>query len=167
VNRSLRFLVSAAIASAVVLAMMVSALWAFGLFDRAEEVIYAHPVEILSHSDRVDVAELVGAPGRPVPARPVERPVEPLVVPRREVSGFVQIEVEVDADGRVQRAEVVNALPAGVYEEQALRQVRRRRYPPRAGGGSYVEVVPFRVAADELPSAPPGEQGASGPARPD
>lgn len=155
-NRPLRFLVSATIASVVVLALMVSALWAFGLFDRgAEEVIYAHPVEILSQSDRVDVAELVGAPQRPLPARPVERPVEPLVVPRREISGFVQIEVAVDADGRVQRAEVVNALPAGVYEEQALRQVRQRRYPPRDGGGSYVEVVPFRVAADEVPPASP------------
>lgn len=157
-NRPLRFLVSAAIASAVVLALMVSALWAFGLFDRGEEaVIYAHPVGVLSQSDRVDVAELVGAPQRPLPARPVERPVEPLVVPRREVSGFVQIEVEVDADGRVQRAEVVNALPVGVYEEQALRQVRQRRYPPRDGGGSYVEVVPFRVAADEVPPGSPGD----------
>lgn len=154
-NRLLRFLFSTAIASAVVLALLVSALWAFGVFDREEEVIYAHPVEVLSQSDRVDVAELVGAPQRKMPARPVERPVEPLVVPRREVSGFVQIEVEVDEDGRVQRAEVVNALPAGVYEEQALRQVRQRRYPPRDGGGSYVEVVPFKVAADELPPGPP------------
>lgn len=153
-NRLLRFLLSAAIASAVVLVLLVSALWAFGVFDREEEVIYAHPVEVLSQSDRVDVAELVGAPQRQMPARPVERPVEPLVVPRREVSGFVQIEVEVDADGRVQRAEVVNALPAGVYEAQALRQVRQRRYPPRAGGGRYVEVVPFKVAADELPPRP-------------
>lgn len=157
-NRPLRFLVSAAIASAVVLALMVSALWAFGLFDRDEEVIYAHPVEVLSQSDRVDVAELVGAPQRPLPARPVDRPVEPLVVPHREVSGFVQIEVEVDPDGRVQRAEVVNALPAGVYEEQALRQVRQRRYPPREGGGRYVEVVPFRVAAAEVPPATPPDR---------
>ena len=99
----------------------------------------------------------MGAPQRPLPARPVDRPVEPLVVPRREVSGFVQIEVEVDPDGRVQRAEVVNALPAGVYEEQALRQVRQRRYPPRDGGGSYVEVVPFKIAADELPPGAPGD----------
>jgi TonB family protein len=154
VNRLLRFLLSAAIASAVVLALLVAALWAFGVFDREEEVIYAHPVEVLSQSDRVDVAELVGAPQRQLPASPVDRPVEPLVVPRREVSGFVQVEVEVDADGRVQRAEVVNALPAGVYEAQALRQVRQRRYPPREGGASYVEVVPFRVSADELPPNP-------------
>ena len=153
-NRPLRFVLSAAIAALVVLALMVSALWAFGLFDRGEEVIYAHPVEVYSRSDRVDVAELVGAPTRALPAEPVTRPVEPLVVPRREVSGFVQVEVQVDAEGRVQRAEVVNALPAGVYEEQALRQVRQRRYPPREGGGSYVEVVPFRVAADALPPAP-------------
>ncbi len=156
-NRPLRFLVSAALASAVVLTLMVAALWAFGLFDGGEEIIYAHPVEVLSQSDRVDVAELVGTPQRQLPARPVARPVEPLVVPRREVSGFVQIEVDVDEDGRVQRAEVVNALPAGVYEEQALRQVRQRRYPPRDGGGRYVEVVPFKVAADEVPPGPPAD----------
>jgi TonB family protein len=157
VNRPLRFLVSAAIASVVVLALLVASLWAFGLFEKPEEVVYAHPVEVLSRSDRVDVAELLGADQRQLPRRPAPQPVEPLEIPRREVTGFVQLEVSVDADGRVQGATVVNALPGGVYEEQALRQVQGRRYPPREGGGTYVEIVPFRVAADEIPPPPDGD----------
>jgi protein TonB len=157
VNRPLRFLVSAAIASVVVLALLVAALWSFGLFEKPQEVVYAHPVEVLSRSDRVDVAELLGADQRQLPRRPAPQPVEPLEIPRREVTGFVQLEVSVDADGRVQSATVVNALPGGVYEEQALRQVQGRRYPPREGGGTYVEIVPFRVAADELPPPPDGD----------
>jgi TonB family protein len=157
VNRPLRFLVSAAIASVVVLALLVASLWAFGLFEKPEEVVYAHPVEVLSRSDRVDVAELLGADQRQLPRRPAPQPVQPLEIPRREVTGFVQLEVSVDADGRVQRATVVNALPGGVYEEQALRQVQGRRYPPREGGGTYVEIVPFRVAADEIPPPPDGD----------
>lgn len=148
----LRFLVSAGIASVIVLTLMVGVLWGFGLFDKAEEVYYAHPVEILSQTDRVDVAELVGAGERRAPPPPAPRDIEPMEVPERQVTGFVQLEVEVDGDGRVRHAEVVNALPGGLYEEQALRQVRARRYPPRDGGGTYIEVVPFRLAADEVPS---------------
>jgi hypothetical protein len=148
----LRLLASAAIATVIVLALMVSVLWAFGLFEReAEEVVYVHPVDMLSQSDRVDVAELVGGRERQLPRRPPPRAIEPMEVPPREVAGFVQLEVEVDAHGRVQRADVVNALPAGVYEQQAVRQVRQRRYPPSEGGATYVEVVPFRVAVDEVP----------------
>ena len=156
--KSLRLLVSAAIASVVVLTLMVGVLWGFGLFDKAEEVYYAHPVEILSQTDRVDVAELVGGGGRRVPPPPPPaREIEPMAVPERQVTGFVQLEVEVDADGRVRHAAVVNALPGGFYEEQALRQVRARRYPPRDGGGTYIEVVPFRVAADEVLPRTEGE----------
>lgn len=150
--KPLRFLFSALIASVVVLALLVASLAAFGLFDRPEETLYVHPVEILSQSDRVDVAELIGADdARGLPERRVVPPIEPLEVPRREVSGFVQIEVEVDAEGRVREAAVVNALPSGVYEDQALRQVRQRRYPARPGGGTYVEVVPFQVDPDAIP----------------
>jgi TonB family protein len=147
-NRVVQLLVSAGLATVVVLVMMVTALWAFGIFDREDEVTwYAHPVEVLSQSDRLDIARLLGEPERrTLPEMPPMREIPPMEVPERTVSGFVQLEVEVDPEGRVQRAEVVNAMPLGVYEEQALRQVRQRRYPPREGGGSYVEVVPFSVS---------------------
>lgn len=152
-TRPLQFLGFAAAATVVVLVLMVGALWGFGLFDQPEDELDAHPVELLSQSDRVDLGALL-RPEVPQAPAPPPTPIEPLEIPARQVSGFVQIEVETDAEGRITRAEVVNALPAGIYEEQALRQVRQRRYPPRAGGGSYVEVVPFRVSPDEVPPQP-------------
>ena len=152
-TRPLQFLGFAAAATVVVLVLMVGALWGFGLFDQPEDALDAHPVELLSQSDRVDLGALL-RPEVPQPPAPPPTPIEPLEIPAREVSGFVQVEVETDAEGRITRAEVVNALPAGIYEDQALRQVRQRRYPPRAGGGSYVELVPFRVSPDEVPPQP-------------
>jgi hypothetical protein len=162
VKQAMRFLGAALVATVVVGVLMVSVLWGFGLFERPERGIEAHPVELLSRSDRLDVAALVGADRRQLPRPPPERPVEPLVIPPREVSGFVQLEVEVDEDGRVLRADVVNALPGGVYEEQALRQVRQRRYPPRPGTHVYTEVVPFRLAPGEAP----GDDAALSPPAP-
>lgn len=161
-TRPLRFLFSAMLATVVVAVLLVSVLWAFGLLEPQEDTFDAHPVELLSTSDRVDVAELLGGGQRRLPEKPPAREIQPLVVPEREISGFVQIEVAADAQGRVQSAEVVNALPAGIYEEQALRQVRQRRYPPREGGGRYVEVVPFRVSADALEDESADEASAAG-----
>jgi TonB family protein len=153
VNRPLQFLAFAGAATVVVVALMVGVLWGFGLLDPPEDEIEAHPVQLLSQTDRVDLGALL-APERPQAPKPPPPPVEPLEIPERQVSGFVQIEVETDAAGRVTRADVVNALPAGVFEEQALRQVQQRRYPPREGGGRYVEVVPFRVSPDRVPPQP-------------
>jgi len=159
VKRLLRFVAFAGMASVVVTALMVGVLWAFGLFEQPEDSLDTHPVELLSTSDRVDVAALLGQERRALPERRPLREIEPLVIPDREVSGFVQLEVAVDETGRVRAAEVVNALPAGVYEAQALRQVQQRRYPPRPGGARHIEVVHFSVSPDALPDtsadAPP------------
>lgn len=155
VNRVLRFIGFAGMASVVVTTLMIGALWAFGLFDRPEESIDTHPVELLSTSDRVDIAALLGQEARELPERRPVREIEPLVIPAREVTGFVQLEVAVDETGRVRAAEVVNALPAGVYEDRALDEVRQRRYPARPGGARRIEVVRFSVSPDELPDAPP------------
>lgn len=152
-NRPLQFLGFAGAATVVVLALMVAVLWGFGLLDQPEDELEAHPVEVLSQTDRVDLGALL-SPERPAPTPPPPPPVEPLEIPERQVSGFVQVEVETDAEGRVVRAEVVNALPAGVYEAQALRQLQQRRYPPREGGERYIEVVPFRVSPDQVPPQP-------------
>lgn len=152
-NRPLQFLGFAGAATVVVLALMVAVLWGFGLLGQPEDELETHPVELLSQTDRVDLGALLSQ-DRPAATPAPPPPVEPLEIPERQVSGFVQVEVETDAAGRVIGAEVVNALPAGVYEDQALRQVQQRRYPPREGGGRYVEVVPFRVSPDELPPRP-------------
>ena len=62
--KAARFVVSAGIATVVVVALMTGVLWGFGLLERPEEGIEAHRVEILSESSRIDVAELIEGPGR-------------------------------------------------------------------------------------------------------
>jgi TonB family protein len=145
-SKPLRFLGSAAIAAVVVFVLMVAVLWGFGLVDLPEDnPILAHPVDALS--DSIDVAELVGEP-RQLPPPPREPP-PAFELPRRQVSGFVQVEVSVGPDGRVREAQVVNAVPEGLYEEQALEIVRARRYVPPPDGRTIDEVVPFSVPAPQ------------------
>jgi len=125
-----------------------------------EEVVYDQMV------DDVKVVDLTSDPalrqavqdsiaGR-APVVEVENPTqrkEPsYTVPPREVKGFVQIEVKLDAQGTVIDAKVVGAIPPGIYEQQALAQVRARRYSPitvegRAVPGKVTEVIDFSVPA--------------------
>lgn len=159
-RRILRFGLFAVVATVVVVALMTGVLWGFGLLDRPEEGIEAHRVEILSESSRIDVAELVDGPeGRRLPELPPMEAIPPLELPGRETTGFVQVEFEVDEAGRVRRAEVVNALPAGVYEEEALRQVQGRRWAPDPRGGRLTEIVRFSVPAQEEAGQDAGTSG--------
>lgn len=145
-RKPLRFLGSAAIAAVVVFVLMAGVLWGFGLIDLPEDnPILAHPVDVLS--ERIDVAELVGDTQR-IPPPPREAP-PTFELPRRQVSGFVQLAVSVGPDGRVRTAEVVRAVPEGLYEEQAIEIVRARRYVPPPDGRVIDEVVPFSVPASQ------------------
>jgi hypothetical protein len=89
-----------------------------------------------------------------------EPPPKPRVlVPPREVSGFVQLELELDERGQVVDARVLGAVPAGRYEAQALAEVRGRRYPPlvvdgKPTRGKVTEIVDFKVPA-EAPARKP------------
>lgn len=81
---------------------------------------------------------------------PTQRP-KPTLAPR-DVKGFVQIEVKLDEQGKVIEAKVVGAIPPGLYEREALAQVRARRYAPitvggRAVPGKVTEVIDFTVPA--------------------
>ncbi len=148
--RPMRFAVSAALATVVVVVLMSAVLWGFGLLERPDpDAVEAHPVEILSSSARVDVAELIDGPGRrELPELPPLAEIPALEIPPREAQGFVQVEFQVDDAGRVQSAEVVNAVPAGVYEEQALEAVRSRRWAPDPRGGRLTEVVRFSLPTE-------------------
>jgi TonB family protein len=91
---------------------------------------------------------------------PQPRSEPPYAVPPREVRGFVQVEVRLDERGQVIEAKVVGAIPPGVYERQALAQVRARRYAPitvegRAVPGKVTEVIDFTVPA----AAPAARKG--------
>lgn len=133
-------------ASAIVFALLVIGLWMFGAYAPKEKGRRAHGVELLSN---IDLAALLGEePRRELPELPSMDDIPPLVIPQRTQSGFVQVEFTVDGQGRVTEAEVVNAAPAGIYEEQALAIVRSRRYQPKPGGsasGRRTEVVDFSV----------------------
>jgi len=146
-RKALRFAFSAVLAAVVVVCLMTGVLWGFGLLDRPEDDLDAHRVEILSESSRLDVAELIEGPeGRRLPALPPIKEIPPMEVAPRAKTGFVQVEFEVGEDGVVKNAEVVNAVPPGVYEEQALQQVRNRRWAPDPRGQrTLTEVVRFSV----------------------
>ena len=156
----LRFATSFLAACVVVAAMLVVAVQLWGGFERAtgeEEIpLEAHPLDLLVGYDSLDVADLMGEPRRRLPE--LEAP-PPMLAPapspstgppEREVRGFVQVEVEVDASGRPVDARVLEAAPAGLYEDDALAQVLGERYP--AGEpGTRIRVVDFSVRPDAAP----------------
>jgi len=153
----LRFLASFLAACVVVAAMLVVAVQLWGGFERAtgeEEIpVQAHPLDLLVGYDSLDVAELMGEPRRSLPELeappPVLTPLPPPEAPGRELRGFVQVEVDVDARGRPVGARVLEAAPAGVYEEDALAEVLDQRYP--AGEpGTRIRIVDFSVRPDTV-----------------
>lgn len=155
----LRFGGAALAATVIVFFLMIGALWIWGAFDRPDEQPPAHRVDLLSQGERLDLAEMLRPEGPPGPTGlPPLAEIPPLVVPEREAAGFVQVEFTVDESGRVSDAEVVRAMPAGVYEEQALAIVRSRRFEPAEQGPERrTEIVDFTLL-------PPEETG--GPDRP-
>ena len=138
--------------------MLVVAVQLWGGFERAtsddEIAVEAHPLDLLVGYDSLDVAELLGEPRRRLPELeappPMLEPVAPAgVTDERERRGFVQVEVEVDASGRPVDARVLQAAPAGVYEDDALAQVLDERYP--AGEpGTRIRIVDFTVRPDAV-----------------
>ncbi len=138
---------------AVVYLLSVAGLFAFGLFDdEAANPRRTHAVDLLNDLERVRIRKELGLDERRKPA--VRPPPEPLRMPR-QVSGFVQLEVEVGMQGEVVSAQVLGAVPEGYYEEQALEAVQDRRYDPSPlGTYRQPEVIPFTVTVDE-PEPPP------------
>lgn len=162
-----RFLVSFLVACSVVGLMLLVAVELWGGFDRAmgpdEPPLEAQPLDLLVGYDSLDVAELFGEPRYQLPElEPPPPPLEPPTVPdERTVQGFVQLEVDVDGQGRVLDARVLDAVPAGVYEAEALDEVRSQRFP--AGQpGTRIRVVDFAV--ERLPGRQSGTGRLSPPA---
>ena len=55
------------------------------------------------------------------------------------VGGYVDVEFTVSSAGTVKDARVIGAEPRSVFEEAALRAVRRWRYNPKIENGVAVE----------------------------
>ncbi len=147
----LRYAVSVAIASVIVFLLLVGSLYMFGAYD-SKDGPRSQRVDLLSESERLDLAELLGVPPKPErPQLPALEDIPPLELPSRPQSGFVQIELIVDDQGRVAEAEVVGATHEGVFEEQALAIVKARRYAPRPDGGvdRRVEIIDYTITDDD------------------
>ena len=78
------------------------------------------------------------------PPQPIAR-LNPMYPPRalmQRLEGEVHLDIVVNRDGTVRDAEVVRVSPEGVFEDVALRAVRRWRFSPGILDG---EAVPARV----------------------
>lgn len=136
---------SLCVAFCVVLAL----LW-FGLevsgFTASEErrELETYAVDLLSDTERRNLLGR-GRPGRApslLEPAPIDRP--------SELHGKVRLEIEVDAGGSVSGVRVIDAKPPGIYESQAIADVRRRQYTPQSLNGRAVpsrrlEIVDFVV----------------------
>lgn len=119
--------------------------------DPVLEVV--HGVQVIHLAEHPEIESLM----RQQAARNVPEP--PPVPPtfEREVSGFVQLEFTVNPDGSVSNVDVVGAVPAGVYEDQAKQIIAARRYTPEftaetATARRETEVIQFSVPTDTAPS---------------
>lgn len=115
----------------------------------SEDDLTAHPVSLLVGYDSVDIAELLGEPRyqlpdlEPPPPLPAPEPREP-----RRISGFVMVEVLVDAEGRATDARVIDAAPAGIYEREAVAEALAGRYEAGVPGRRDT-VVRFSVPVED------------------
>lgn len=110
------------------------------------ESLKFHDVELLTAIERANFADELGeSRTRTAPKLPPLQDI-PAVEIQREAQGFVQLEVIVDTTGSVRDIRVLGATPAGVYEQQAIDQVRQRRYSPAdADAERILEIVEFKV----------------------
>ena len=76
------------------------------------------------------LAGCAAAPTRPPLFMAGDGPVYPAEAKAQGVEGYVEVRYAVTVDGTVESAEVVDAQPAGVFEEAALTAVRAWRYKP-------------------------------------
>jgi protein TonB len=66
------------------------------------------------------------------------RPSYPAAAARNRQDGWVEVEFTVAADGSVQNAHVVNAIPSRVFDREAVRAVEEAKFEPRLDKGQPV-----------------------------
>lgn len=100
-------------------------------------------------SDSVAVRPSAAAPGgdQPAPLYPEQARIEGL-------EGYVEVELETGADGRVRRVEVTAAMPRGEFERATLAAVRRWRFPAADGDGRTLTRRFDFALPDSYPHAP-------------
>jgi len=160
---ALRLAVATLLAVLLAFSSIAAVMWWFDPPRRIEDAVYERLTTGVQTIDlesdpalRRAVQDSIAGRATVAPEPATER-ASAFQLPPRVTKGFVQLEVKVDAEGRVTEAKVVGAVPPGIYEQQALAEVRGRRFvPPTVGGravpGQLTEVVPFQV---EAPPPPP------------
>jgi TonB family protein len=144
----LRFLGSFGVALLVVAVMLATGVRVHNALEPEQETLKFHDVELLTAIERVRFADELGeSRTRVAPKLPPLKEIPPVEI-QRQAQGFVQLEVVIDHAGKVSDVRVLGATPAGIYEDNAIEQVRGKRYPPSATGNDrIVEIVEFKVPA--------------------
>jgi protein TonB len=95
------------------------------------------------------------------PATPIE--MAALVYPEKaylnRIAGKVRLRIYISADGRIDKADIVAAVPAGHFEQAAIDAVQRTRFQPARKAGRpvrtqkliEVEFDPYGPVPDEQP----------------
>lgn len=156
----MRFVVSAILGTAVVLAMLVAGLQLFdGKVDNASLRQGIEVTPLPQHS-RVDFGEWVreargdlevgAADDELTPRLP---PPPPFELARPDIVGFVQLVFAVQPDGEATDIRVFGAAPTGYYESQAIERIRARRWDPGVDDlglptvRQATEIIEFRLPA--------------------
>jgi len=98
-------------------------------------------------SAEIEQATSLGAGGSDRDVVPLVRvdPDYPTQARQRRIEGWVDIEFTIGPAGTVEDARVLRASPPGVFEQSALRAVRRWRYNPKVEDGTPVSRPGIKV----------------------
>jgi protein TonB len=95
----------------------------------------------------VMTADVVDTP--PTPSHRVQ-PEFPERARRSGIQGFVTLRIKIRADGSVDTVQVVEASPAGVFEEPAIASIKRWQFKPGIYQGDPVDVWANQTLRFEL-----------------
>ena len=78
-------------------------------------------------------------------------PLYPLEARRKGIEGHVMVKCFIDKNGNVQEAEIVEAMPKGVFDKCALTLVQKYKFKPAMKNGQPVNCIaklPIKFALD-------------------
>jgi protein TonB len=93
--------------------------------------------DLLGNTENVVMtSDLVDSPPRPLTRAEIHYPRR---AKAREIEGYVVMSILIDTSGRVTRAKVIEADPAGVFENEALRNIEKWIFEPASYDGQPVK----------------------------
>lgn len=155
----LRILVSFLVATAFVVTLVGIGIRVFHSPEDDGPMLEFEEVEVVSLGENPQLADAIRREREKYETPPESSaPPLPPPLPEREIAGFVQLEYTINPDGSVSDVRIIGATPSGVYEQQAIEQVRRRMHAPTFENGEPVarratEVIDFSVPASALVDA--------------